>query len=173
MNKIMFGLDKVLTIIEKYVGCAFFLVMLLVCIAQVILRTLGWPLYWTEELARYLFAWTIYLGCSLSLLRGSHYSIDVLPYFLKGKVKAALLIIVQLVCVAGSVVLLVLCAELIGSMIAKPSYSPAASINMLFPYSAPAAGLILMCLRGTYNIWKIITDYQKERNKEEIGGEVV
>lgn len=170
MNRIMIGLDKVLAIAERYLGIVCFLAMLLVCVAQVFLRTFGLPLFWTEELARYLFAWTIYLGCSLSLLRGSHYSIDILPYLLKGKVKVALLVLVQLICVAGSIVLLYLCVQLLGSMIIKPSYSPAARINMLFPYGAPAAGMTLMILRGFYNIWKIITDYRKESHEKEIGG---
>lgn len=163
MNRIMIGLDKILALFERYLGITCFLLMLLVCVAQVLLRTFSLPLFWTEELARYLFAWTIYLGCSLSLLRGSHYSIDILPYLLKGRKKAALLILVQLICVAGSILLLYLCVQLLGNMIAKPSYSPAARINMLFPYGAPAMGMILMSLRGIYNIWKIIADYKEEK----------
>ena len=38
---------------------------------------LGSPLVWSEELARYLYIWTCYLGASIALRRGNHIAITL------------------------------------------------------------------------------------------------
>ena len=52
---------KVLSLIDKHleeVLCAVILsLMTIVIFLQVVLRTMHLPLYWTEEIGRYLFIW--------------------------------------------------------------------------------------------------------------------
>jgi TRAP-type C4-dicarboxylate transport system permease small subunit len=36
------------------------------------------PLSWSEELARYLFVWSGFLGVALATMRGAHFAIDLL-----------------------------------------------------------------------------------------------
>ena len=69
---------KVLSLIDKHleeVLCAIILgLMTIVIFLQVALRTMQLPLYWTEEVGRYLFIWLIYMPMSIpysSVLVGS------------------------------------------------------------------------------------------------------
>jgi TRAP-type C4-dicarboxylate transport system permease small subunit len=47
-------------------------------VLQVVCRyVLGSPLVWSEELARYLYIWTCYLGAPIALRRGNHIAITL------------------------------------------------------------------------------------------------
>lgn len=162
MDKFMNQFDRFLSFFEKIVGGLVMLAMSIVCLIQVIFRFAALPIYWTEETARYLFAWVIYFGCSAALMHNAHFAIDILHTCLPRRMKVVQEVFVQVVCVLGSALLFHYCLTQIEIMIGKPSYSPAASINMLFPYSAPAVGMVLMVLRGIYNIYTIIARYRAE-----------
>lgn len=164
----MSGLDKILSFTERVIGGLFLLVMSVVCLIQVIFRFTALPLYWTEELARYIFAWVIYIGCAAGLQHDAHFSVDVLQALLPKKAKMVQKIFVQVVCIAGSAILFHYCLSQISIMLVKPSYSQAAHINMLFPYSAPAVCMVLMILRGIYKIYFIIQEYKKETAPQDI-----
>ena len=63
--------------------CAIMLSMMILCLAaQVVVRmTLGSSIAWTEELSRYTFLWTVYLGAALVAKKGAH--VRVTAQFLK------------------------------------------------------------------------------------------
>lgn len=46
---------------------------------QVVSRLLGSSVAWTEELSRFLFIWTVWLGLAGSFRAGSHPSLNLLP----------------------------------------------------------------------------------------------
>ena len=49
-----------------------------IAFAQVVFRyVIGYSLYWSEELARYLFVWVSFLGSVVALERGVHIGMDV------------------------------------------------------------------------------------------------
>lgn len=49
----------------------------LITFAQVIFRyVIGYSLYWSEELSRYLFVWVSFLGSVVALERGAHIGMD-------------------------------------------------------------------------------------------------
>jgi len=85
---------KIRLFIEKITGwTAVILMLTLVVLAftQVILRnffSLGFNAF--EVLMRNAVLWIAFVGASLTTLRGKHISIDILPRFTKGKLKACL-----------------------------------------------------------------------------------
>ncbi len=85
---------KIRLIIEKVTGwMAVSLMLFLVVLAfiQVILRnffSVGVNAF--DELMRNAVLWIAFVGASLTTLRGKHISIDILPRFTKGKIKAIL-----------------------------------------------------------------------------------
>lgn len=85
---------KIRIAIEKVTGwTAVSLMLLLVVLAftQVILRnvfSIGINAF--DELMRNAVLWIAFVGASLTTLRGKHISIDILPRFTKGKIKAIL-----------------------------------------------------------------------------------
>ena len=65
---------------------ALFLVMTTLGFVQVICRYfLEFPLYWSEELIRYLFVWTTFLGAGVATAQGLHIEIDILSTIMAKK----------------------------------------------------------------------------------------
>lgn len=68
---------KIMDLILKYVLVTLSLSMVAIIFAQVITRYfLKIPLVWSEELARYLFMWTIFLGSAVAVGNKGHVVID-------------------------------------------------------------------------------------------------
>src|SRR3990172_2317165 len=71
--------DSILSKAEAVVIIAIVGVMTVVIFLQVVYRYgLTQPLYWSEELARYLFVWLSILGATLALQKRGHFGLDVL-----------------------------------------------------------------------------------------------
>ena len=72
-------LEKNLYTGVKWVTILLFLGMVLLCALQVICRyVLKVSLSFTEELARYLFIWTTFLGSAMAVTKNKHVSMDLL-----------------------------------------------------------------------------------------------
>lgn len=156
-------LNKVLDSIEKYVTAVLFAVMCAIIIIQIVFRFISWDVSWCEEIARYLFVWIIYLASSKAVKDGKHLTVDILPIFLKGKANIALHIFSTVATVCFFAALLYAGSLVLPTMMARPQFSPANGINMIFPYLAPTVGTVLMTLRA---ITVIIDDVKKFKKGE-------
>ncbi len=90
-------------------GLAVFLMLSLILLSflQVILRNFFSMAFSTvETLIRHEVLWIAFIGAALTTLRGRHISIDILPRYLKGKVK---LILQWIISLSATVICLVLC----------------------------------------------------------------
>lgn len=69
----MLLLKKLYDNFEEY-ACVLFASVMVICLTlQLLIRiTLGSSLAWTEELSRYSFLWTVYVGAALAVKRGAH-----------------------------------------------------------------------------------------------------
>ena len=45
---------------------------------QMILRIIGTPFMWAEEVSRYLFIWLLFIGCAKAFSKGGHLAVDFL-----------------------------------------------------------------------------------------------
>ena len=68
---------------------AIFVIMLLQIAFRYVLNA---PLVWTEELARYLYVWTCYLGGVVALRRGNHIVIALVQERLPGRLRTAVVL---------------------------------------------------------------------------------
>jgi TRAP-type C4-dicarboxylate transport system permease small subunit len=123
------------------VGC-----LVSMCIAvfgQVVYRkVLEGSIPWSEELARYLFVWMVWLGASLGVYYKTHFGIDLLvkklPVFSKRFVNA-------IVIIAGVLFLTIAISK--GFSLAIDNWyqkSPAMRIPMTIPYLSVPVGCFLM-----------------------------
>ena len=80
MRKLINGLSRAnqyLGVIESWILIVMVAAMTVVVFLQVCFRYfLAQPLYWSEELARYLFVWISMIGASLSIQKGGHFGMD-------------------------------------------------------------------------------------------------
>lgn len=64
--------------------------MVVVLTAQVFFRyVVRAPLYWSEELARFVLIWSVFVGAGFAVRRGSHMSIDVVSLIFPRKAAEA------------------------------------------------------------------------------------
>ena len=112
---------------------------------QVIMRyVFNNSLSWSEELARYVFIWQIWLGTSVSMKESEHICLDMLNSKLKGRAKLVLAL-------AANVLMLVFCAflvkygwDLVYSMMTRGTRSVALKIPMWIIYfSLPLSQLVV------------------------------
>jgi len=86
--------------IEAKVLVASLVVTVLLIFTQIIMRSVfNTSLSWSEELARYIFIWQIWLGMSIGLRDNKHIAVELLYQYIKGKPSRALKIAVTLLCI--------------------------------------------------------------------------
>ena len=144
-------IDTILEFFETYVCNLLFFVMCSLIMLQIIFRIAGLPLRWTEEIARYLFVWIIYLAASKAVRQNRHLSVGILPLALKGKARQALSLVTNIITLVFFLVLSYNCYFMLQRMNVRPQFAPASRINMMIPYSAPSFGAVLMTIRCLQN----------------------
>jgi TRAP-type C4-dicarboxylate transport system permease small subunit len=85
---------------------AMFVAMFACVLAQVVFRYfLGWPLTWSDELARYLFVWWAFLGWVVAAGRRSHLGVTIGRKRMGPRAQAAFQLIGALAAIAFAIVL--------------------------------------------------------------------
>jgi TRAP-type transport system small permease protein len=137
--------DHLLAKGEGWVLAGLVITMTVVVLLQVIYRyLLAQPLYWSEELARYLFVWISILGAALSVQRGGHFGMDFFFRMVPEQKKRMLTILIYLLMGVVILVLLVQGLVLVGKTAAQQS--PAMEISMGWAYACIPAGAGLMAI---------------------------
>lgn len=86
--------------IEARVLVASLVVTVFLIFAQIMMRAIiNASLSWSEELARYIFIWQIWLGVSLGLRDNKHIAVQILYSYIKGKPSRVLKIVATLLCI--------------------------------------------------------------------------
>jgi len=145
---------KLLTAIDRTLFAAIAL-LLMVMVANV-----GWQVFsrhvlqdppaWTEEIARYVFTWQIFLGAALAFGRGTHIVVDVLVSLVPPAAK-------RLLAILAHVATLVLLVPLLRFGIAmvdltSNTYATASGLNIGVVYAALPIGAAIGGLYVTLNL---------------------
>lgn len=96
------------------------------------------PPTWTEELARYLFAWEIFLGAGLAFGRKAHIVVDVVFMALSGAARRVLVVVGDLIVLAFLLALLWQGAAMV--VLTGDTYSTALHLNIGIVYAALPVG---------------------------------
>ncbi len=118
--------------------------MVAVAFAQVVFRgLLDSPLAWSEEVARYLFVWIVFIGGAWAVSGDAHFRMDFLLTASKGGFRRAIVWFSCLCMVVFAAVMLIYGLKLVASV--SSQISPALRISMSIPYSAlPLSGLLII-----------------------------
>jgi len=103
------GLDeRIFNVLERIVATICVVSMVVVLFLQVFTRyVLRAPLYWSEELARIILIWSVFLGADFSFRSGTHMRIDILSKKLPIGLRMAANMISKTTVTVFSVVLIV------------------------------------------------------------------
>ncbi|MGM0397099.1 MAG: TRAP transporter small permease [Bacillota bacterium] len=120
---------------------------------QVIMRyVFSNSLSWSEELARYIFLYQIWLGASYATKKNAHLRIEILKSKFYGRKKTYFETIVLLIWLAFTVFLTLESFNLTRMIFIRGQLSPALRMPMGFAYASVPIGAGLMSLRLVQNI---------------------
>lgn len=141
-DKILNGLRSVL----NWFTFTAMLVMLGLIFVQVITRyCFGYTAEWSEELARFLFVWVVFLGSALVMGESGHLAVEFIPLHFKGKPFGKVLeIIINLCSYVFIILLLTQGAKMTKVMTFQ--MSPGMDISMSYVYSVIPISCVLMLL---------------------------
>lgn len=167
-------MNKILTLVLDntrkflyYLSVSSIALMLVIIFFQVISRYLfNHSFEWSEELARFLFVWTVFIGSALIIGDKGHMAVKLLPERLKGKKSGTVLeIFVELCSLAFILILIIQGSKMTKIMMFQTS--PALGIPMGFVYSIIPISGVLMLLYFLKNILGIISRKKAELQEKE------
>ncbi|HEX9015646.1 MAG TPA: TRAP transporter small permease [Chloroflexota bacterium] len=112
------------------------------------------PPTWTEELARYVFSWEIFLGMALAFGRGTHIVVDALVSAVPRPIKRVLLLGSNLLVLAFLLVLVWQGASMVG--MTSNTTSTAMELNMGVVYAGLPTGAAIAALYVVMTIANIV-----------------
>lgn len=141
-------IDMILTVIEKRLLQGLFLLMTLTTLVQVFNRMLfNYPLPWSDEAARYLFVWVVYLASSYAVREKAHIGVTALIDRFSPKAKRVSELFTNIVCFLFSAGLFVFAVRIIKMQITMGQISPSMRLPMQYAYAGLAVGGLFMAIR--------------------------
>ena len=145
--------------IEKIICVVLLALMSVIIVVQVFFRyVLQNSLSWSEELARYMFIWLIYIGISYGVKERKHICVDAVYAFMPKKVKPYYGLIGDILFLIFAVLVIFYGINVMNQVLANGQVSPAAHVPMGLVYAASWVGMILTSIRLIQNL---ITDIGK------------
>ncbi|BFR50178.1 TRAP transporter small permease [Nitratidesulfovibrio sp. HK-II] len=111
--------------LEEYI-CALLVATMVCCLSiQVIMRIItGSSFAWTEELSRYSFIWSVYVGAALAVKRNAHVRITAQFAFLSSPARLAVRGATDILWIAFNLYFASVSFDAIGEALAFPEISP-------------------------------------------------
>ncbi len=159
MDKIFKGLRKVL----YWISVGSMSVMLAIIFFQVISRYLfNYTFEWSEELARFLFVWVVFLGSALIMGESGHMAVQLLPSRLAGSRAGTYLEVFINLCSYAFILLLLIQGSKMSSVMMFQT-APALGVPMGYVYSIIPLSGCLMLLYLFKDTIRIISTFKRGR----------
>lgn len=134
--------------IEKMICVVCLALMSVLIVVQVFFRyVLNNSLSWSEEMARYLFIWMIYIGISYGVKMDKHICVDAVYTFMPKGVKRWYAIVAYALFLIFAVAVIYFGIHVVSMQITSGQVSPAMGLPMQYVYAAPVVGMILTTVR--------------------------
>ncbi len=115
-------------------------------------------LTWSEELARYIFIWQLWIGISYCTKNGTHIRVTVLKDLLSAKANRILEVIVIIIWFAFGCFVIYQGYEVAMRIASFGQKSPAMQLPMVYAYMAIPVGATLMNIRLVQNLIKLLKE---------------
>ena len=134
--------------LEKMLCTITLALMSAIIVLQVFFRyVLNNSLSWSEELARYLFIWTIYIGISYGVKMDKHVAVDAVYTYMPKGVKNYYAMVAYALFMIFAVLVVYYGVTVVGMQITSGQVSPAMGLPMQYVYVAPVVGMVLTIIR--------------------------
>ncbi len=144
--------------IEMVIASVSLLMMTGITAVQVFNRyVLQSSLDWSEELARYLFIWAVYVGCSYATQMDRHLEVTIVRTLFKGKFARPVTILASVFTLAFCIFATVMGVKFVIFLASTGQKTPALEIHAYWVYLCMPVGLGFMGLRTIERLWWLIT----------------
>lgn len=141
-------LNHILNHLEEYIGVLSLIITSFIVFIQVILRyVFNYSLHWSEEVARYLIIWFIFVGSSIAVREKAHAAVDALVVYLPQQLKKVFSVLANLVAIVFCIILIISGYETVENVINFGNVTPSLGMPMYIPYLAIPIGGLLMLIR--------------------------
>ena len=134
--------------LERVLCVALLALMSIIIVVQVFFRyVLQNSLQWSEEIARYMFIWLIYIGISYGVKMDKHIAVDAVYSFLPKKVKPFYALIGYVIFLVFAIIVVYYGVLVTANIAGSGQISNGAHVPMQYVYVAPVVGMILTIIR--------------------------
>lgn len=134
----MNGFRSFLLTIEEWSLILMLVVLLTMVFLEVVLRYLSLPLFWTEEITRYLFIWIIMIGSIVGIEKKLHFNVEFIVKYLPNGLQKVIAVFSNLVVIVFLLIMGIKGMAIYHSMagvttpsLGIPSSSPSLSSRLL------------------------------------------
>ncbi len=143
---------KFISLINEHIEriiCIFLMSGMTIILAiQVFMRyVVGDSLSWSEEVARYMFIWLIYIGISYGAKMMAHIKIEAALGVFPGPIKPYIVILSDILFLFFSLYVIFYSTKIVEKQLMLGQLSPAVHMPMWMIYSAPAVGFAMTSFR--------------------------
>ncbi|HCS72283.1 MAG TPA: hypothetical protein DIW17_00210 [Clostridiales bacterium] len=132
---------------EKRMVQILFIIMTVTVLVSVFNRiTINMQMAWSEELARYVFVWMVYIGAAACSKTNMHIGVTAFVDLLPKKVQGIFELISYALCGIFALVLIFTTVSVIKVQILYGQITPSLQLPMYFPYFGLVLGGILMLI---------------------------
>lgn len=146
--------------IEEYLLVSSLVFTVLLVFYQVIMRyVFNNSSFWSEELARYIFMWQIWMGASIGFKDDKHIKIEFFTNMLRGKVKVFFSLLSNLLMLAFCIFLVVKGWEFLKLTYMLKMVTPALRYSYVYVYASMPLSALVVSLRMlglVYNDFKML-----------------
>lgn len=139
-------------------------IMSVVVFAQVICRLVAGSLPWSEELARYLMIYLVYVGTAVGIHKGNHIAVEFVMGLCPEKVQKLVAVLMDILMMVAFAVLVYYGSKIVN--ITMMQKSPAMQIKMGYVYFSMVLGGVFMFFDAFVDMLNIITGYKPEEKGE-------
>ncbi|PWA11827.1 TRAP transporter small permease [Pueribacillus theae] len=162
-------MNNILNHFEEYIGVLSLILTSFIVFVQVVLRyVFNYSLHWSEEVARYLIIWFIFIGSSIAVREKAHAAVDVLVVYLPSYLKKVFSLLANFVGILFCLILIVSGYETVLNVIKFGNVTPSLGLPMYIPYLALPVGGFLMMIRF---LQLFISDIKSFRNPNGLSDE--
>ena len=143
-----------------------FIILILSCVLQVFTRfILNNSLSWPEELSRYTFIWSNFLGAIFCTKKGTHAIVTIITDSLGKKKKIILNLAVNLIVAIINLIVIIYGFNVAYAV--RTQLSPALRVSMSFVYGAAPFSALFILYYSLFNITKDYKNFIQEEGKNE------
>lgn len=163
-------IDKVIYTIEKYITMLGMISLVTLVTIQVVMRyLLQMANPWTEELARYVFIWTTYVGCGMCFSRKKHVVIDLIDEVVKRTKdpKTTAFYVQKATMIACLTFIFIFLSQYVSKYYSRIVSMGKTTTAIGLPMGIPAAGVIAGCVFMAWHAFVILIQPMKKEDSKQ------